>query len=64
LAVIETLPVTVPVLVGAKVTVNVVLDRAERVLGTESPLMRNPVPVTVACVILIVAVPVFESVTV
>jgi hypothetical protein len=46
-----TLPVTAPLAVGLKVTVNDVLCPAERVRGSARPLKLNPVPVAAAAVI-------------
>ena len=53
----ETLPATLPEAVGAKVAVNVVLCPAAKLLGEESPLMENPVPVTLLPKILMSAGP-------
>ena len=60
--VIETLPLTLPAEVGANFTVNDVLEFALMVCGTVSPLMLNPVPVTLAAEIVTLAVPEFVSV--
>jgi hypothetical protein len=46
-----TLPVTPPAAAGLNFTENVVLCDGPRVVGKVSPLALNPVPVTVACVI-------------
>jgi hypothetical protein len=48
LEVMLTLPLTAPLVVGAKVTVNEVLCPAFRVRGRESPLMLYPLPVAAA----------------
>ena len=64
LVVIETLPVTLPVAVGAKMALKVVLWPAARVSGKESPLMLKPVPVTLSCVIFKLESPVLVRVTV
>ena len=48
LLVIETLPVTAPVVVGAKLTLMVRLWPASRVAGRVSPLRPNAAPVTPA----------------
>ncbi len=60
---IETLPVTVPTAVGAKVTLRSALFPAVKVRGRDSPLMLKPVPVTVACEMVTVAVPVLVRIT-
>ena len=60
----ERLPVTVPVVVGAKATLTVVVWPAARVRGSESPLRVNPVPVKLACETVTLAVPVLDRVTV
>ena len=52
-------PFTVPAVLGAKVTLNVVLEPTFMFAGTVRPLMLNPVPDTVAWEIVNVAVPVF-----
>ena len=44
----ETEPVTLPVVVGAKTVLNVVLPPAAIVAGTVSPVMVKPAPETVA----------------
>jgi len=48
LLVIEMLPVALPVLVGAKVALKLVLCPPERVSGNVRPVVLKPVPVTVA----------------
>jgi hypothetical protein len=53
----ETEPVTLPAEVGAKTTLKVVFFPAAIVAGTVRPLMLKPVPDTVACEIVRVAVP-------
>ncbi len=60
----ETLPEALPVTVGAKLAVKLVLWPAVSVRGSESPLMLNPVPVAVACEIVTLPVPLLVSVTV
>jgi hypothetical protein len=55
----ETEPVTLPDEVGPKTTLKVVFFPAAIVAGTVSPVMLNPVPDTVACEIVSVAVPPF-----
>ncbi len=60
----ETLPEALPATAGAKVAAKLVLWPAARVRGSESPLMLNPVPVTVACETVTLPVPVLVSVTV
>jgi len=60
----ETLPEALPVTVGAKVAVKLVLWPAVRVRGSERPLMLNPVPVTVACETVTLPVPLLVRVTV
>ena len=55
----ETLPVTLPVAVGPQSTLNEVLVPTASVSGSESPLMLNPDPVTVAEEIVRLADPVF-----
>ena len=44
----DTLPAALPIVLGAKVTLNVALLWAGRVSGSERPLMLKPPPVTVA----------------
>jgi len=46
--VIEMLPVALPVLVGAKVALKLVLCPSDKVSGNVRPLVLKPVPVTVA----------------
>ncbi len=58
------LPLAEPALVGANVAVNVLFCPTARTRGTVSPLMENPLPLTVACVTLSEAVPEFVRVTV
>ncbi len=60
---IEMLPETLPLTVGAKVAVKLVLWPAVRVTGSESPLVLNPAPVTVACETVTLPVPVSVRVT-
>ena len=59
----ETQPEALPVTVGAKVAVKLVLWPAVRVRGSESPLMLNPEPVTVACETVTLPVPLLVRVT-
>jgi hypothetical protein len=60
----ERLPVRLPVVVGAKATLTVVVWPAARVRGSESPLRVNPAPVKLACETVTLAVPVLDRVTV
>ena len=60
----ERLPVRLPVVVGAKATLTVVVWPAARVRGSESPLRVNPVPVKLACDTVTLAVPELVKVTV
>jgi hypothetical protein len=59
---IETLPLAAPAAVGANFTVNDALEFALMVWGALSPLMLNPVPVTLAAEIVTEAVPLLVSV--
>ncbi len=59
----ETLPEALPTTVGVKVALKVVLWPAVSVRGSESPLMVNPDPVTVACETVTLPVPVLVRVT-
>jgi len=59
----ETLPDTLPVVAGPNCTLKVVDCPAARVSGRFSPVMLKPVPETVACETLTVALPVFVSAT-
>lgn len=59
-----TLPLAVPVVVGAKVTVSDADCPPASVAGVETPLTLNTVPVTAICEIEMFEVPVFFSVTV
>jgi hypothetical protein len=61
LLVIEMLPLTLPAAVGAKPAVNATLAPAATVCA-ESPVWLKPAPVTLACVIVRLAVPVFFKV--
>ncbi len=63
LLVIDMSPVTAPGVVGANFAVKEVFAPALIVTGTVNPLMLNPVPETVAAVIVTLAVPVFDNVT-
>ena len=56
-------PLTVPLKVGAKVIVHVRLCPAARLDGTANPLRLNPVPVIAACEIVTLEPPEFVSVT-
>jgi hypothetical protein len=58
----ETLPLALPVVVGANVALNVVLEPGVSVCA-DKPLMLNPVPLALAPVIERLAVPLFVSVT-
>jgi hypothetical protein len=60
----ETDPLTLPALAGAKATLNVVFAPAAMVAGNERPDELNPVPVTFAAVIVTLALPLFDNVTV
>ena len=62
--VIVTVPLGLPVVWGAKVTVNVLVCEAPSVTGTVMPLSWNPVPLIEACEITTLVPPVFVSVTV
>ncbi|MGB8535946.1 MAG: hypothetical protein WCD57_06000, partial [Acidobacteriaceae bacterium] len=55
----DTDPLTLPVLVGANAALKVVLAPAASVAGIERPLIVKPVPVTFACEIVMLAVPLF-----
>jgi hypothetical protein len=59
LLVSEIEPVTAPVAPGAKTALNVVFEPAGIVIGALRPVILNPVPVTVACEITRLAVPLF-----
>ena len=60
----DTEPVTLPAAVGVNAALNVALAPAAIVCGTLRPVMLKPVPVTVACEIVALAVPVFFKVIV
>jgi hypothetical protein len=60
----ETDPLTAPVLVGANATLNVMFAPAAMVVGSERPVELNPVPVTLAAVMVTLALPLFDNVTV
>ena len=64
LAVIETLPVAAPALAGKNFTVNDALCPAFTDVGNVSPLTENPVPLAASCVIVSVAVPLFDTVNI
>jgi len=57
----DTLPLTLPVAVGANTTLNVVLFPAAIVVDALKPLMLNPVPETLACEIVTLALPPFDK---
>lgn len=59
----ETLPVTLPAAVGAKVTLKLVLCPAAKVWGRGRPLILKPVPATVVLERVTLAVPVFFRIT-
>ena len=59
----ETLPDTLPVVVGANCTLKVLDCPAARVSGRISPVMLKPDPEIVACETLTAALPVFVSTT-
>ena len=60
---IATLPVNVPVVVGAKVTLKEVLCPAVSVRGSVNPLTLNSAPVTVAFEMVTEPVPTFFRIT-
>jgi hypothetical protein len=60
----ETEPVTLPAVVGVNTASNVVLAPTAIVCGMLRPVMLKPVPATVACEIVALAVPVFFKVIV
>jgi len=60
----ETDPLTAPAVVGANTTLKVVFPPAAIVFGKERPFVLKPVPVTLAAVIVKLAFPPFDSVTV
>jgi len=62
LLVMETLPLALPVVVGANVAVNVVFEPSLTVTGSVSPEMLKPVPLVLAAVIVTLAVPELVSV--
>jgi len=64
LLVTEMLPVSVPAPVGAKLVLMLMLIPAFRVNGNEDPVNVNPAPVTVACEIVTLLVPLFLIITV
>lgn len=55
----ETEPVTAPPTVGAKTTLNVVFEPVGIVSGVLRPVIVKPAPVTAACEIMTLAVPLF-----
>src|ERR1700739_1020340 len=57
-------PEALPVVLGAKVAVNVVVWPTASVKGSDTPLMAKPVPLTVAWETVTLAVPEFVKVTV
>ena len=62
--VMVTVPLTLPPVVGAKETVNVVFCEAFSVKGVVIPLSLNPVPVMLACETLTAELPLLVRVTV
>src|SRR5262249_60096673 len=58
---IETAPVAAPAVCGAYCALKLAAWPGVRVIGKVSPLRLNPVPVTVACEIVKLAVPLFFS---
>lgn len=60
----NTLPLTDPVAVGAKFTLNVVLCPAVKLSGGVRPPALKPAPETLICEMLTLALPVLVSVTV
>ena len=63
LLVIDTLPLLFPALVGANVTVKLVVWPGVRLAGAVQPVNVKPVPVMLCAVIETAAVPVFVNVT-
>jgi hypothetical protein len=63
LLVSETLPVTSPPLLGSKIALNEVVAPGLRVTGNCSPPMLKPDPVTLALLIVTLAVPVLVRFT-
>ena len=59
----EILPLALPAALGVKVVANVKLCPAVRIIGTLRPLIPNPVPVALACVMLTLEPPVFVRVS-
>jgi len=57
------LPVKAPAPVGEKATVNEMVCPANKVTGSRGPLTLKPSPLSVTCVTLMLAVPVFVMVT-
>src|SRR5579864_7896866 len=57
------LPVAVPYVPGVKVTVNAAFCPATSVYGSVNPLMLNAFPLTLACVIVMLALPVLVRTT-
>ena len=55
----DTDPLTLPVVLGVNAALKVVLAPAAIVAGIERPLIVKPVPVTFACEIVMLAVPLF-----
>ena len=60
----ERLPVTLPVVEGAKVTLKLAVWPPAKLRGRESPPRLNPVPVKLACETVTLAVPELVRVTV
>ena len=59
----ETLPLAAPAVVGAKVTVKVVVCPAFRLAGADHPVSVNPAPAMECAVMETAEVPVFDNVT-
>ena len=59
----ETVPVVVPVTVGEKATLNEVFWPGESVRGKVKPVMLNVAPVTFACEIVALPVPVLVTIS-
>ena len=60
----DTEPVTLPEELGANIALNMVVLPGAIVTGTTRPLMLKPVPDTLACEIMVFALPPFVSVIV
>jgi hypothetical protein len=57
----ETVPVTLPAALGVKATLNVALFPAAMVSGTVMPVRLKPLPDTIACEIVTLALPALDS---